>query len=341
MTIGNLQSSGRRAAAVNDSKIKRRWCNPQPAWLVLLSLATTDFLFASEWYQWYAFNQHKGCAVLIAMASVAAMLVILLLWWIAALALRWLFQFSVMSLLVLVVAVAMPCAWTKGEMKKAKRQRRTIESIQTAIDGNVDLDCERGNSMLPSWSLSLLGADFFGTPDCANCGSENGADNDVARLSELPTLRALCFENGDVTDDGLKCLDGLKRLQVVQLMDCYKVTDAGLEHFNDLTKLVEIELRGTPIVGYGLKHLKRLNNLQKLGLEGTKIGDNGMAYVADLHQLESLDLSYTRITDEGLKLVATMKRLQRLTLEGTNVTAHGVDTLQQALPNCHITWFVR
>src|SRR6516225_4051724 len=87
---------------------KRRWFYPQPAWLIVLSLATTGFLFLSERGKWFAFNQHKGWTVLNAVASVAVVLAVVLLWWLAALVFRGRFQFSIRAMLVLVIAVALP-----------------------------------------------------------------------------------------------------------------------------------------------------------------------------------------------------------------------------------------
>ena len=42
------------------------------------------------------------------------------LWFLAALLLRWRFQFSILSLLVLVVVVAVPFSWLATGMKQAR-----------------------------------------------------------------------------------------------------------------------------------------------------------------------------------------------------------------------------
>ena len=51
------------------------------------------------------------------LASVGAALLLMFLWFLAALVFRWRFQFSILSLLVLVVVVAVPCSWLATEMK--------------------------------------------------------------------------------------------------------------------------------------------------------------------------------------------------------------------------------
>ena len=61
----------------------------------------------------------KGYAVLVAVASVLAFFLLMFLWFLLALVFRWRFQYSILSLLVLMVAVALPCAWLATEMKAA------------------------------------------------------------------------------------------------------------------------------------------------------------------------------------------------------------------------------
>ena len=103
--------------------IKPRWFVPTPGRLLRLLLAVEGFLVLSERFQWFAFNQHKGWTVLIAVASVGVFLLLMLLWFLAALVFRWRFQFSILSLFVLTVAVALPCSWLATEMKAAREQR--------------------------------------------------------------------------------------------------------------------------------------------------------------------------------------------------------------------------
>ena len=106
---------------------RRRWLLPTPDRAVLGMLAVEAFLLLSEWFQWFAFNHHKGYAVLIAVASVGVFFVLMFLWFLAALAFRWRFQFSILSLLVLTLVVAVPFSWLATEMKTARKQREAVE----------------------------------------------------------------------------------------------------------------------------------------------------------------------------------------------------------------------
>ena len=82
---------------------KRRWFYPTPSWLVICLLAAECLLWLSERYQWFSFNSHKGWTVLIAVAAVGVGTMLLFIWLLFALLFRLRFQFSIRSLLVMVV----------------------------------------------------------------------------------------------------------------------------------------------------------------------------------------------------------------------------------------------
>ncbi len=104
---------------------RRRWFRPTPGRLVLLVLlAVEGLLWLSERFQWFAFNQHAGWTVLIALAGVGVFLLLMLFWYVLALVFRWRFQFSILWLLVLTLAVALPCSWLAAEIKRRGGRRR-------------------------------------------------------------------------------------------------------------------------------------------------------------------------------------------------------------------------
>jgi hypothetical protein len=259
---------------------KRRWLRVTPGWLPVVLLVVEGFLLLSQRFHWFAFNEHKGWTVLIAVATAGVAMLLTVLWLVAALVFRLRFQFSIRSVLVLVAAVAIPCSWLAVEMKQAREQREAVGEIER-LEGWVGYDYEFDASddlvigaepRGPAWLRHLLGKDFF-----AN----------VVNVD-------LNFTQ--VTDDGLKRVEELSQLQVLQLM-VTEVTDTGLEHLKGLTQLRVLYLDGNYITDAGLEHLKGLAQLDTLGLGSAK---RNFVYV------------------------------------GTNVTDAGVQKLQQALPNCYI-----
>ena len=97
-------------AAVAE-KTRRRWIRITPDRCVVALLALEGFLLLSAWFRWFPFNQHKGSTVLITIASVGVILLLMFLWFLAALVFRWRFQFSILALLVLTLVVAVPFSW--------------------------------------------------------------------------------------------------------------------------------------------------------------------------------------------------------------------------------------
>ncbi len=279
---------------MNASEPKRRWFIPTPGWLVLLSSTTTGILFVSEQYHWFAFNQYKGWTVLIAVASVVAVLAVMLVWWILALLFRLRFQFSIRSLFVLVVAVALPCSWLAVELKKAREQSEAVEGIMKIDGGCVYYDIPRSNPQPTevTWLRNLLGKDFFHAVELVAVQPRSGL--------------------GDVkdVDAGLENLNHFAGLQVLALDDP-RITDAGLKNLKGLTALQNLQINGTRITDAGLETIQHLTGLQILLLNNTAIADAGLKKLKGLTALQTLDLSGSRITDAGLVALCQGRRLTR------------------------------
>src|SRR5437870_1075211 len=88
-----------------------------------------------------------------------------------------------------------------------------------------------------------------------------------------------------VTDAGLEHLQGLSKLQTLNLYNT-KITDAGLAHLQSLTSLTTLYLNNTQITDAGLVHLKGLTRLQQLGLYRTQVSDEGLAHLKSLTGLQ-------------------------------------------------------
>jgi hypothetical protein len=142
------------------SKPIRRWLAPTPDRLVIGLLIVEGLLWLSERFQWFPFNQHKGYTVLVTVATVAAAILFMVLWCVASFLLHWRFQFSICSLLVLAVAVAVPCSWLSWEMKQAKRQKAAYDVIGKWGASYDAYGPSPPNSPAPKWLQDMLGEDF-------------------------------------------------------------------------------------------------------------------------------------------------------------------------------------
>ena len=126
-----------------------------------------------------------------------------------------------------------------------------------------------------------------------------------------------------------------RSVQWADLFDTH-VTDAGLVHLNELTKLEGLRLSFTDVTDAGLVHVKELTTLRGLEINCTEVTDAGLVHLKGLSSLEGLWLKGTQVTDAGLVHLKDLTKLEQLDLSDTNVTDEGVKKLQKALPNCDI-----
>ena len=96
---------------MTTSTPNQRWYHLTPTVFLVGLLVVQVFLLLSERYQWFAFNEHKGWTVLIAVGVVCVAIAVMSLWGLVYLCLRRRFQFSFRSLLVFLVALSVPLGW--------------------------------------------------------------------------------------------------------------------------------------------------------------------------------------------------------------------------------------
>jgi|GEM_PF-2034355 len=188
---------------------------------------------------------------------------------------RW-YQFSLRTLLILTLILAIPCAWLGRRLERKRRERNAVKAV-TAKFGQTHYDYElenRSEADGPAWLRRLLGDDFFSDVHAVTLRGGSHDDCDLAFLQELPELRQLDLQ--DTT-----------------------ITDAGLEHLSGLSELVRLNLKGTFVSDAGLRRVKGLSRLEHLDLSGTKVGDAALSSLKDLTQLAELELADTAVTDAG------------------------------------------
>ena len=303
-----------------------RWFHLTPDRFVIGLLVVECLLWLSERVHFPAW--HKGYAVLLALTVVGVAFLVMLLWFIVALVFRLRFQFSIRSLLVLTIAVAIVCSWMPVEMKQANRERETAAAI-TQMGGRVDSSEPSG----PAWLRSRLGGSFFDNVQRVSLVDADITDEALDRLAEFGQLEQLTFggpmgtKGSQITDAGLKHLSVMIQLKRVELGWTH-VTDVGLGHLKTLNQLQALDLNETNVTDAGLEQLKGLSQLRWLCLSGTKVTDNGLKHLKVLSRLESLFLTSTTVTDAALENIEGLSQLQQLTLGCTNVTDAGLKHLK-------------
>ncbi len=346
----------------DTTQARVRWFHLTPSRVVIALLAVEALLFLSQWFRWLAW--HKGYALLTCVAAVGVAMFFMLVWFGVALVFRRRFQFSLRSLLVLVVVVAVPCSWLAVEMKKAKEQGEAVRAVRD-LHGSVHYDYESedpfGTSWPPPgpvWLRNLVGHDVLSDVNWVILEGTNVTDADLYQLNGLPLLRVLNLKGTKVTDAGLEHLKELRQLRVLTL-DSTKVTNAGLECVEGLTELRNLSLDETDVTDAGLKHLRRLTQLEVLSLGEIRITDQGVknlqaalprcsicygprkvyasgtdatdCELADLERVrdvQMLDLSDSKVTDAGIEHLKGLVELEWLDLRNTKVTDAALKNLK-------------
>jgi hypothetical protein len=259
-------------------RTKSRWFYPKPVYLFVVLLAVEAVLILSG----RLFSQ--GWAVLTAIACVGALFILMCVWCLLALLFRWRFQFSLRSLLILTVVVAVPFSWLAVEINGARKQKEVVDAL-SQFTGSVSYDYEYdsiGNWIPtteppgPSWLRKVLGDDFF------------------------VNVVIVYFAGPKAEDAALKYLEGMKQVREIQFIKT-RITDAGLEHIKGLNQLKELYFNHDQITDAGLEHLKGLNRLEILFLRVNKITDTGLEHLKGLNRLEILDLRETQVSDDGIQ----------------------------------------
>ncbi len=192
-------------------------------------------------------------------------------------------QFSLRTMLLAMLVVALLLGWLGEKAKVARRQQRAAEAI-LAIGGHVQYAYQR-----VLWTAST-------TPRPA-----------VAR--EPPGPRWLRWMLGEHFF-----------AQAVLVWLPSEVTDDDLAHLDDLPYLTDLGLPCAEVSEAGLRHVWKHHGLRLLSLRGVPITDADLVHLRSLNELQSLDLSHTPITDEAVQTLRRLPNLRGVELEGTHVS---------------------
>ena len=260
---------------------------------------------------------------------------------------RWL-RYSLRSLMLLVVAIAVPMAW---KVNRARNQRVVVAELQK-MGAQIIYDYEIVNGIhdhnLPppgsKWLIELFGKEYFVEVYSLWVGGRLVTDETLATIARLPEIKGVTISSAPkATDGGLAHFAGMHNLEGLTLFS-EQMTGSGLEHLTGLKRLKKLWASGW-ITDASLEHVSKLERLEFLNIDGVaQITDKGLAPIAKLTNLRDLRLGsdvqrdYMTIADEGLVNLYGLKNLGSLNLSTSEVTQAGIDNLKKVLPNCRIKW---
>jgi type 1 glutamine amidotransferase len=157
-------------------------------------------------------------------------------------------------------------------------------------------------------------------------------DSDLERLRGVASIVEVNLRNAkSITDDALARLEGLRRLEVLDLHET-RVTDAGLAHFKDSKQLRWIDLSRTQVTDTGLVELSRFPKLESLNLGARRVTGAGLGNLQGLTRLRELYLWDQNVPNASLANLKNLVELETLELVGTPVNDEGLAYLKR-LPN--------
>ena len=213
----------------------------------------------------------------------------------------------------------------RGLRSQSNGRAALLEQLEAPLAWLRELAPDKFGDMTAEQLLHLRELDLSGL---------DVADDDLAALEHLPSLRDLTLRGTAVGDPGL---ERLARLSLRHLgLRQTQISDAGMEHLRDHPTLQRLDLNTTAVGDAGLVHLTGNERLEFLRLNYTQITDAGLSTLASLRALERVDLWGLQITDEGLSMLWDHPALVHLEVGAVPVSKAWVEDFQAAHPHCYV-----
>lgn len=159
-------------------------------------------------------------------------------------------------------------------------------------------------------------------------------DESMKQIAEIETLHELGINETAVTDQGIRSVENLKSLNMLNISESYshsrkpRLTDSSLESIAKLGSLRSLILSGPGFTVSGIKHLQKLDNLNRLDLSLRTPFDENEAEV--LQAFTNLThLNFVAQSDSSLEHLVPLKQLKSLSVRSKTYSGEGVPFLKQ------------
>lgn len=242
------------------------------------------------------------------------------------------FKFSVRTLLCLTLVAAGAATWFRMAYVDAYRQQAEVLQQLDVAEGAV-LTKDRQ----PKWLWSQFGEQIAQKGTTLELSRTDVGDMELADIGQLTELGGLYLDETKVTDAGLQHLENMKGLIALGLR---KTSITKCPPLSKMSQLQNLDLGFTQVEQVDTSGLR---SLVSLNLRATRINDKTLANLSPLPNLESLDIAGSlgeppRITDEGLAHLRKSKypKLKTVYLYDTKVSPDGVARLKAEFPGIKV-----
>lgn len=182
-------------------------------------------------------------------------------------------------------------------------------------------------------------------------GDPFASDATLEWLSSATELQELYLEKASVTDQGMRHLHSLHKLEILDIRQTAltsrglewlaglplktlwvgeQIDDVGVRQISRIATLEELSVSGPLITDAGINCLRELPNLRRLGLYADKVRGDGFECLSSLDKLEVLALDIMSFTEVAARHIAQAPNLKSLYLSGVNLEPHAIGALAGA-----------
>lgn len=176
-------------------------------------------------------------------------------------------------------------------------------------------------SKLPPDAFSFIDMRFSAMDD----SEEKYVENAVNHILRFKSLRAVCFDRSDVTDEVAAKLAALPALECVTFAST-AVSGKCMKSLRACKKLTYVRLGCAQIDTASIDYFSELPALRRLALMRTGLDNKQMKSVGKCVNLTNLDISHnSAIDDSAIPAFEKLTRIDSLNLKGTRISVKGLE----------------
>lgn len=184
-------------------------------------------------------------------------------------------RFSIRAMLIFIAAASLILTAHVRRIQSGERQKKLVEElfkegVITQYEYVQDKDWKSGHKWYPEWLERWVGRDYLYSVDCFVIVQHRAPDRLIEKVADLPYLRLVKLPACTITDESLRPLQTLKRLEWLELFKT-PATDNAVAIVAKIKSLKTLDLRGTRVTDACVSELISLPNLQNLYIGNTAI----------------------------------------------------------------------